>query len=127
MQKLIYGLPFTEQGYNKAKESDMAKLVKWLKHMHENSRTKVAKIHTFFEKLLYNVESLQTLGSLNKLDKAIRLTFDKLEVSKSELAMSNDKSGVNGLCYNLWGLRRSGQRKHRSKESLRNTLNGDHS
>ena len=117
----------TEQGYNKAKESDMAKLVKWFEHMHENSRTKVSKIHTFYEKLLYNVESLQTLGSLNKLDKAIRSTFDKLEVIKNELAMSNDKSGVNGLCYNLWGLRRSRQRKYRSKKPLTNTVNGDHS
>ena len=50
----------------------------------------VAKIHAFYETLLYNVESLQTLGSLNKLDAAVRFTFDKLEVMKSELAMTND-------------------------------------
>ena len=49
----------------------------------------VAKIHAFYETLLYNVESLQTLGSLNKLDAAVRFTFDKLEVIKSELAMTN--------------------------------------
>ena len=51
----------------------------------------VKKIHEFYEILLFNVESLQTLQSLNKLDAAVRFTFDKLRVIKNELAMIDDK------------------------------------
>ena len=58
-----------------------------LPHIRERD---VAKIHAFYETLLYNVESLQTLGCLNKLDAAVRFTFDKLEVIKCELAMINE-------------------------------------
>ncbi len=39
---------------------------------------------------MFNVESLQTLESLEKLDAAVRFTFDKLEGIKSELAMVNE-------------------------------------
>lgn len=44
----------------------------------------VAKIHDFYEELLFNVESLLTLNTLNELDAAARFTFDKLEVMKTE-------------------------------------------
>ena len=54
----------------------------------------VKKIHEFYETLLFNVESLQTLQSLNKLDAAVRFTFDKLEVIKNELAMVNENWSV---------------------------------
>ena len=47
----------------------------------------VKKIHEFYEVLLFNIESLQTLQSLNKLDAAVRFTFDKLGIIKNELAM----------------------------------------
>ena len=49
-----------------------------------------AKIHDFYEKLLFNVESLQTLKKLNELDAAPRFTFEKLEVIKNELALIDD-------------------------------------
>ena len=49
------------------------------------------KIHEFYEVLLFNVESLRTLESLNKLDAAVRLTFDKLGVIKNELAMIHEQ------------------------------------
>ena len=51
----------------------------------------VAKIHSFYKTLLFNVESLQTLESLEKLDAAVRFNFDMLEVIKSEPAMTNEK------------------------------------
>ena len=47
----------------------------------------VAKIHDFYEKLLFNMESLLTLKKLNELDAARRFTFDKLEVIKTVLAL----------------------------------------
>ena len=51
----------------------------------------VRKIHKFYEILLFNVESLRTLESLNKLDAAVRSTFDKLGVIKNELAMIDEQ------------------------------------
>ena len=45
----------------------------------------VKRIHEFYETLLLNVESLQTLQSLNRLDTAVRFTFDQLGEVKSEL------------------------------------------
>ena len=51
----------------------------------------VAKIHSFYKTLLFNVKSLQTLESLEKLDAAVRFNFDKLEVIKSQLAMTDEK------------------------------------
>ena len=50
----------------------------------------VKKIHEFCEKLLFNVESLQSLHSINKLDAAVRFTFGKLDVIKKELAMIDE-------------------------------------
>ena len=47
----------------------------------------MAKIHDFYEKLLFNVESLLTLKKLNELDTAARFTLNKLEVIKSELVL----------------------------------------
>ena len=46
----------------------------------------MAKIHDFYDSLLYNVESLQTLEKLNEIDAAVRFTLDKLNVIKHELA-----------------------------------------
>ena len=51
----------------------------------------VRNIHRFYEILLFNIESLWPLESLNKLDAAIRFTFDKLGVIKNELAMIDEQ------------------------------------
>jgi len=51
----------------------------------------VKKIHEFYEVLLFNVKSLRTLESLNKLDAAVRFTFNKLGVIKNELEMIDDQ------------------------------------
>ena len=50
----------------------------------------VGKIHNFYETLLCNVESLQTLECLDKLEAAVRFTFEKLPVIKSELTLMNE-------------------------------------
>ena len=50
----------------------------------------VRKIHEFYEKLLFNVESLQTLKKLTELDAAVRFTLDKREVIKHELALIDE-------------------------------------
>ena len=45
----------------------------------------VKEICEFYETLLFNVESLRTLKSLSKLNTAVRFTFDKLDVIKTNL------------------------------------------
>ena len=37
------------------------------------------KNHEYYEKLVFNIESLQTLQIINKLNTAVRFTFDKLD------------------------------------------------
>ena len=100
MRNLIDGLPFTDEGYTKAKDllirryGNTSEVVgAYVRNILELPTVKerdVKKIHEFYETLLFNVESLQTLQSLNKLDAAVRFTFDKLEVIKNELAMVNE-------------------------------------
>ena len=103
VRKQIDGLPFTEEGYDKAKHlldkrygqtsEVVGAYVRNILEMPTIRERDVTKIHAFHDTLLYNVESLQTLGSLGKLDAAVRFTFDKLGVIKNELAMTNENWG----------------------------------
>ena len=100
VRRLIDGLPFMSEGYAKARDllqkrygqtsevvSAYVRAILELPTVKERD----VKIHSFYETLLFNVESLQTLESLEKLNAAVRFTFDKLEVINSELAMTNEK------------------------------------
>ena len=97
VRKLIDGLPFTDEGYLKAKallekrygqtSEVVGAYVRNILELPTIRERDVTKIHKFFEKLLFNVESLLTLKKLNELDAAARFTFDKLEVIKNELAL----------------------------------------
>ena len=97
VRKLIDGLPFTEEGYLKAKallekrygqtSEVVGAYVRNILELPTIRERDVARIHDFYEKLLFNVESLLTLKKLNELDAAARFTFDKLEVIKNELAL----------------------------------------
>ena len=88
VRKSIYGLPFTPEGYEKAKsilkesygnDSKVEKAyVKDILELPKVSDNQPQKIHQFFERLLYNVLSLETLGKLNKVNGNIALTIDKL-------------------------------------------------
>ena len=101
VRRLIDGLPFTGEGYAKARDllqkrygqtsEVVSAYVRAILELPTIKERDVAKIHSFYETLLFNVESLQTLDSLKKLDAAVRFTFDKLDVIKGELAMTNEK------------------------------------
>ena len=100
VRKLVDGLPFTEDGYHKAKSllkkrygqtsEVVGAYVRNILELPTIRKRNVTKIHEFYEKLLFNVESLQTLKKLNELDAAARFTFDKLEVIKNELALIDE-------------------------------------
>ena len=99
--KLVDGLPFTEDRHHKGKallekthgqtsEVDGAYLRNILELLTIRERD-VTKIHEFYKNSLFNMESLQTLKKINEPDDAARLTFNKLEVVKNQLALL-DKS-----------------------------------
>ena len=97
VRNLIDGLPFTGDGYQRAKDllarrygktsEVVGTYVRNILELPTIRERDVKKIHEFYEVLLFNIESLQTLQSLNKLDAAVRFTFDKLGIIKNELAM----------------------------------------
>ena len=101
VQNLIDGLPFTAEGYKKAKDllrrhygktsEVVGTYVQNILELPTVRERDVKKIHEFYEILLFNVESLQTMESLNKLDAAVRFTSDKLGVIENELAVIDEK------------------------------------
>ena len=101
VRNLIDGLPFTPEGYQKAKDllpqrygktsEVVGTYVRNILELPTIKERDVRKIHKFYEILLFNVESLRTLESLNKLDATVRFTFDKLGVVKNELAMIDEQ------------------------------------
>jgi len=111
VRNLIDGLPFTGEGYQKAKDlltqrygktsEVVGTYVRSILELPMIKERDVKKIHEFYEVLLFNVESLWTLESLNKSDAAVRFTFDKLGVIKNEL-------GVSGVLRNSWKCWRNG-------------------
>ena len=101
VRRPIDGLPFTSEDYAKARDllqkrygqtsEVVSAYVRAILELPTAKERDVAKIQSFYETLLFNVESLQKLKSLEKLDAAVRFTFGKPEVIKSELAMTNEK------------------------------------
>ena len=78
VRNLIDGLLFTAEGYQKAKDllarrygktsEVVGSYVRSILELPTIKEREVRKIHEFYEVLLFNIESLRTLGSLDKLD-----------------------------------------------------------
>ena len=49
-----------------------------------------SKIHDFYEKLLSNVQALETLGKLREISRYVRMTIDKLEGIRGDLVRTDD-------------------------------------
>ena len=81
----INGLPFTEEGYKQAKKILETKYgntseivnsyVEEIMNLPTITGTRPEKIHPFYEKLLYCVKSLETLGKLQEVNGYVRLTL----------------------------------------------------
>ena len=95
VRKGIDGLPFTSEGYEGAKnilQTNYGQTSEIINAYVENiqglpliSGTHPAKIHDFFETLLYNVQSLETLGKSSDCKALVRGVLNKLPGIKAEL------------------------------------------
>ena len=102
-------MPFTPKGYEKAKsilkerygnDSEVEKAdVKDIQELPKVSGNQPQKKHQFYERLLYNVQSLETLGKLHKVNGNVALTIDKLPGIHEDL-VCNDEEGKVGISYN---------------------------
>ena len=52
--------------------------------------TQPARIHDFYEKLLFNVQSLETMGKLREVTGYVRMTIDKLPGIRGDLVRTDD-------------------------------------
>ena len=97
---LTDGLPFTTEGYERAKvilKSRFGKPSEVAKAHIENvislpviNNSNPGRIHSFYEKLVTSVQSLESMGKLQNINLFVRHTLDKLSGIKSELVRSDD-------------------------------------
>ena len=100
VRKSIDGLPFTAEGYERAKsilserygnDSDVEKAyVKDILDLPKINRNQPRKIHQFYERLLYDVQSLETMGKLSEVNGNVALTIDKLSGIRGDLVRNNE-------------------------------------
>ena len=99
--KMIEGLPPTAEGYNRAvailkdrfgKESEIVKA--YVKAIPYLPTANPKKVHDFYEKLTYNVQSLETLKRLQAVDGIVSMTLVKLSAIRGDL-FRNDPNWEN--------------------------------
>jgi len=96
----IDGLPFTTEGYERARnilKSRYGKTSEIINAYVQNIMSlptihgsHPAKVHEFYEKLMANVQSLETLGKLKEVNGYVRTTIDKLEGVRGDLLRNDD-------------------------------------
>ena len=96
----IDGLPFTVQGYERAKcilqtkygrPSEVANAhIQSIISLPTIHGTNPGKIHEFYEKLVTNVQALETIGKLREMNGYVRMTLDKLTGIRADLVRTDD-------------------------------------
>ena len=96
----IDGLPFSSEGYERAKNILTRKYgqtgevvnayVENIMSLPTIGGTQPARIHDFYEKLLFNVQSLETMGKLREVNGYVRMTIDKLPGIRGDLVRTDD-------------------------------------
>ena len=98
----IDGLPFSSEGYERARNILKSRYGKTseIVNTYVNGLLSLptihgsqppAKVHSFYEKLVSNVQSLQTLGKLKDVNGYVRSTLDKLEGIRGDLVRTDDE------------------------------------
>ena len=100
VRRSIDCLPFTADGYERAKgilcerygnssEVEKAYVVDIL-DLPKISGNQPRKIHQFYERLLYDVQSLETMGKLSEVNGNVALTIDKLSGIRGDLVRNDE-------------------------------------
>lgn len=97
--KTVEALPFTTEGYNRAKsilkekygkDSEIIKAyTKQIFDLPTIPNVNVKRVHEFSEKLSYAVQSLETMGSLDKISGNVAMTLDKLSGIRGDLVRTD--------------------------------------
>ena len=100
VRSIIDGLPFTSEGYNRAKSILSAKYgkptevanahIQGIISLPTINNSNIYRIHEFYEKLLTNVNALETMGKLKEINGYVRFTLDKLSGIRSDLVRTSD-------------------------------------
>ena len=95
VKKSVEGLPFTNEGYNRApsilldKHGKDAEIIKaYTQHIFDLPtipNQDVYQIHEFCDKLTFLVQSLQTMGKLEQVNGYVAMTLDKFILGKLHL------------------------------------------
>jgi multimeric flavodoxin WrbA len=124
VKRSIDVLPFTDKGYAKAKEMLVEKYaneseivnsyVEEIISLPTINGSQPGKIHSFFEKLRYNVQSLETLNKLSGVNGYVRMTINKLP-SIPENWYELTRNGRTGRLFNYAKLYEIGLKETQSK------------
>jgi Arc/MetJ-type ribon-helix-helix transcriptional regulator len=98
-KKAIEALPYTAEGYNRAvsilkdrfgNDSEVVKAyVKEILDLPYTPSTSPKKIHEFYERLAYSVQSLETLKKLEAVNGTVSMTLEKLPNIRGDLVRSD--------------------------------------
>jgi hypothetical protein len=101
VKRSIDGLPFTDKGYAKAKEILVEKYaneseivnsyVEEIVSLPTINGSQPGKIHSFFEKLRYNVQSLERLIKLSDVNGYVRMTINTFPSIRGDLVRTDPK------------------------------------
>ena len=96
----IDGLPFTTEGYERAKNILKTKYgqtseivtayIQNIMALPTITSSNPRKIHEFYEKLVFNVQSLETLGKLKEISGYVRMSIDKLQGIRGDLVRTDN-------------------------------------
>jgi hypothetical protein len=99
VRKMVEALPFTAEGYNRAKsiledkfgkESEIVKVyTREILGFPTINSVNMKKIHEFSEKLTYCVQALETLKNLERVNGAVSMTLDKLSSIRGDLVRTD--------------------------------------
>ena len=89
VRSCIDGLPFSTEGYGDSSEIVNA-YVQNIMFLPTIQGSNAGKIHDFYENLLFNVQSLETLGKLKEVNGYVRMCLNKLEGIRGDLVRTDD-------------------------------------
>ena len=107
VRKLIDGLPFTSEGYSRAKSilvSTYGKpkvaanaYIKCITPLPIITDTHPNRVHEFYEKLMVSTQALHTMNNLKDINGHVKISLDKLPGIRADLVRLADTGKIGGL------------------------------